>query len=61
MVADDPRGASHPTLGDSAYARACINFFAWCERRGLALAAIRPFDVAAYVEKLQAEVSPPSV
>ena len=36
-----------------AYARACSRFFAWCEQRGLALAAIRPFDVAAYIEFLQ--------
>ena len=44
-----------------AYVRACGHFLAWCERRGLTLAAIRPFDVAAYVEGLQAEVSAPSV
>jgi hypothetical protein len=25
-----------------AYARACARFFAWCEQRGLTLAAIRP-------------------
>ena len=31
-----------------AYARACSRFFAWCERRGLTLAAIRPHDVATY-------------
>ncbi len=36
-----------------AYARACGYFFRWCERRGLTLATIRPFDVAAYVEQLQ--------
>ncbi|MGC1410819.1 MAG: hypothetical protein WA864_17970 [Acetobacteraceae bacterium] len=29
-----------------AYVRACARFFAWCEQRGLTLAAIRPFDVA---------------
>ena len=29
-----------------AYARACARFFAWCERRGLTLAAIRPHGVA---------------
>ena len=44
-----------------AYVRACGHFLAWCERRGLTLAAIRPFDVAAYVEGLQTEVSAPSV
>ena len=44
-----------------AYARACSRFFAWCENRGLALAAIRPFDVAAYIEGLQQEHSAPGV
>jgi len=44
-----------------AYARACARFLAWCENRGLALTAIRPFDVAAYVEGLQDEASAPSV
>ena len=33
-----------------AYARACGRFLAWCETRGLMLAAIRPFDVAARVK-----------
>ena len=33
--------------------RACARFFAWCEQRGLTLAAIRPFDVAAWVNELQ--------
>ena len=36
-----------------AYARACARFFAWCEHRGLTLAAIRPFDVATYIEGLE--------
>jgi site-specific recombinase XerD len=37
-------------------------FFAWCENRGLTLAAIRPFDVAAYIEGLlQQEHSAPGV
>ena len=44
-----------------AYARACARFFAWCERRGLTLAAIRPHDVATYIEHVQNEVSAPSV
>ena len=44
-----------------AYARACGRFFAWCEDRGLTLAAIRPFDVAAWVEHLQQEHSAPGV
>ena len=38
-----------------AYARACSRFFAWCEDRGLTLTTIRPFDVAAWIEKLQRE------
>jgi site-specific recombinase XerD len=44
-----------------AYARACARFLAWCERRHLALTAIRPFDVAAYVEHLQGAAAAPSV
>lgn len=44
-----------------AYARACGPFLAWCEDRGLTLATIRPFDVAAYVESLQQTHSRPSV
>jgi site-specific recombinase XerD len=44
-----------------AYARACRQFFAWCEDRGLTLATIRPFDVATYIELLQQTHSPPGV
>src|SRR5271165_2989525 len=44
-----------------AYARACNRFFAWCEDRGLTPAAIRPHDVATYIEELQAAVQAPSV
>ena len=44
-----------------AYARACSQFFGWCENRGLALAEIRPFDVAAYIEGLQQQHSAPGV
>ena len=44
-----------------AYARACQQFFAWCEHRGLALVAIRPFDVAGSVEQLQQTHAAPSV
>jgi hypothetical protein len=44
-----------------AYARACARFFAWCEQRGLTPAAIRPHDVATYIEQLQDVVSAPSV
>ena len=44
-----------------AYARACGRFFDWCDARGLTLAAIRPFDVAAWVEELQQDHSAPGV
>jgi site-specific recombinase XerD len=44
-----------------AYARACNRFFGWCEDRGLTPAAIRPHDVATYIEQLQREVSAPAV
>jgi site-specific recombinase XerD len=44
-----------------AYARACARFFAWCEQRGLTLTAIRPFDVATYIEALQQQHSAPGV
>jgi Phage integrase, N-terminal SAM-like domain len=44
-----------------AYARACSRFFAWCEHRGLMLAAIRPFDVAAWVKELQRDHGAPGV
>jgi site-specific recombinase XerD len=41
--------------------RACARFFTWCDDRGLTPAAIRPHDVATYIEQLQNEVSAPSV
>ena len=44
-----------------AYARACQQFFAWCEDRGLTLTTIRPFDVSTYIETLQQTHSPPGV
>jgi site-specific recombinase XerD len=44
-----------------AYLRACNRFLGWCEDRGLMLAAIRPHDVATYIEELQAVVQAPSV
>src|SRR5690349_7695830 len=34
-----------------AYARACSQFFDWCEQRGLPLSTIRPHDVATYIEQ----------
>jgi site-specific recombinase XerD len=36
-------------------------FFGWCEDRGLTLTAIRPHDVATYIETLQQTHSAPSV
>lgn len=44
-----------------AYARACREFFAWCDARGLTLVTIRPFDVAAWVEAKQQTHSAPAV
>jgi site-specific recombinase XerD len=44
-----------------AYARACARFLAWCENHGLTLTAIRPHDVGAYIEALQATASAPGV
>jgi site-specific recombinase XerD len=44
-----------------AYARACSQFFAWCEHRGLIVTAIRPHDVALYIEQLQNSSSAPLV
>ena len=36
-----------------AYARACSQFFAWCDERGRALTTIRPIDVSTYIEARQ--------
>ncbi len=45
-----------------AYARAAVEFAAWCENNGLAeLQDIEPVHVAAYVEILQARLAAPSV
>ena len=45
-----------------AYARAAGDFLAWCEARGVAsLAGVQPLHVAAWIEVLAREVSPPSV
>src|SRR5713101_5166689 len=44
-----------------AYAFAVRQFFNWCEQRSLALDAIRPTTVAAYVEQLGGEMAKPSV
>jgi len=44
-----------------AYARACSQFFAWCDERGRSLGTIRPFDVATYIEARQQTHSAPDV
>src|ERR1039457_4471520 len=44
-----------------AYHRACCDFFRWCKSRGLELEKIGPVHVAAYIEKLQRQLSRPSV
>jgi site-specific recombinase XerD len=36
-----------------AYARACEQFFGWCEDRALTLPTVRPIHVASWVEKLR--------
>jgi site-specific recombinase XerD len=41
--------------------RGCNRFLAWCGDRGFTLAAIRPHDVATYIEERQNKVSAPSV
>lgn len=45
-----------------AYARAAIEFAAWCERQGLhELSDIEPVHVAGYIEGLQGRLAAPSV
>lgn len=44
-----------------AYARACQQFFAWCEERGLGLTTIRPYDVSLYIESRHQTHSAPDV
>lgn len=44
-----------------AYTRACRDFFAWREARGLTLATIRPFNVESYIEARQQTHSAPDV
>jgi hypothetical protein len=34
------------------YARACYQFFHWCQETGLTLDTVRPFHVAAYIEQM---------
>ena len=44
-----------------AYARACGQFFVWCETRGRTLGTIRPIDVSTYIELRQQTHSAPDV
>jgi site-specific recombinase XerD len=44
-----------------AYYRNALRFFAWAERRGLALHAITSYHVSAYIEELGLELAAPSV
>jgi integrase/recombinase XerD len=45
-----------------AYGRAAAAFLHWCEGRGIAaLGQVQPVHVAAYIEQLGQEMSPPSV
>jgi site-specific recombinase XerD len=41
--------------------RACPQFFAWCDERGLTLMTIRPVDVGRYIEARQQTHSAPDV
>src|SRR3954464_12624255 len=46
----------------AAYGRAAGAFLRWCEDRGIArLQDVQPIQVAAYIEQLGREMSPPSV
>lgn len=45
----------------AAYARAAWDFFGWCGQHDLALAAVGPVHVAAWVEGIGRELSAPSV
>jgi len=45
----------------AAYARAVGQFLLWCDERGVALEAIEPMIVAAYIEKLTKEREPQTV
>ena len=61
------REDDHRTAVTTIFKGAAIRYyislmlFAWCERRGLTLAGIRPFDVAAWVNELQAKHGAPGV
>jgi site-specific recombinase XerD len=44
-----------------AYYRACCDFLRWCQSRHLDLDRIGPMHVAAYIERIQKDLSKPSV
>lgn len=44
-----------------AYLRACGRFLDWCHKRGFDLEHVRPMVVAAFIEQLGRELSPPTV
>jgi site-specific recombinase XerD len=58
---DDTSARAHEEGRRRLYARACGRFFGWCERRGLTLGTIRPFDVATWVKELRETHSTPGV
>src|SRR6516164_9317470 len=46
----------------AAYSRACANFFAWCETKGIAdLVEVEPFHVSAYLKAIGATHEKPTV
>lgn len=45
----------------AAYLRAVLRFAGWCEDRGVELYQLAPLVVAAHIEQLQLELSPPTV
>lgn len=45
----------------AAYYRAVLQFFAWCERKRIALERVEPILVAAYIEQLGETLSKPTV
>jgi site-specific recombinase XerD len=46
----------------AAYSRACANFFAWCETKGIAdLVEVEPFHVGAYLKAIGATHEKPTV
>src|SRR5713226_9825772 len=73
LIAEAGQGAAHRLIEfftvnirnrntRAAYARAAAVFLRWCEGQGIdALGRVQPVHVAAYIEQLAQEMSPPSV